>query len=193
LEKFSWKSKHSVKCKFWSDCSLSKANLINYIAIHNKIRASGLYNFQDCRIPVFSRLNISYIRQKLLNYSDYQVFDFLEYGWPVGHNGSSLRSSSCRNHTGATYFPEQSTSYLIKEASYQAVVGPFKDNPFNEPIALSPLNSVPEKDFSERRVIVELSFPEGESVNFGILKDDYLGNKISVSYPKVDDFINLIM
>jgi hypothetical protein len=46
-------------------------------------------------------------------------------------NGNSLRSSSCRNHTGATYFPEQITSYMIKEASYQAVVGPFKDNPFN--------------------------------------------------------------
>ena len=116
-----------------------------------------------------------------------------EYGWPVGHNGISFRSSSCRNHTGATDFPEQITSYLIKEVSYQAVVGPFKDNPFNEPIALSPLNSVPKTYSSERRATVHLSFPEGESVNFGILKDEYLGNKISVSYPKVDDFINLIM
>lgn len=106
----------------------------------------------------------------------------------MGHNGSSFRSSSCRNHTGATDFPEQITSYLIKEA----VVGPFKDNPFNDPIALSPLNSVPKKDSSERRVIVDLSFPEGECVNFGILKDEYLGNNISVSYPKVDDLINLI-
>jgi hypothetical protein len=110
----------------------------------------------------------------------------------VGHNGSLLRSSSCRNHTGATDFPEQMTNYLIKESSYQAVGGLIKDNPFNEPIALSPLNSVPQKDSSERRVIVDLSFPEGESVNFGILKDEYLGNKISVSYPKVDDLIHLI-
>jgi hypothetical protein len=44
---------------------------------------------------------------------------------------------------------------LIKEASYQAVVGPFKDNPFNEPTALSPLNSAPKKDSSERRDIVD--------------------------------------
>jgi hypothetical protein len=101
----------------------------------------------------------SNIRQKLLNYSDYEVFDFLEYGWPVGYNGSSFRSSSCRNHTGATDFSEQSTSYLIKEASHQAVVGPSKDNPFNDPIALSPLNSVPKKDSSERHVIVDLNFP----------------------------------
>jgi hypothetical protein len=58
------------------------------------------------------------------------------------------------------------TNYLIKESSYQAVGGLIKDNPFNEPIALSPLNSVPHKDSSERRVIVDLSCPEGESVNF---------------------------
>jgi hypothetical protein len=57
--------------------------------------------------------------------------------WPVGHNGRSFRSSSCRNHTGATDFPEQITNYLIKEASYQAVVGPFKDNP-----SLSPLYAI---------------------------------------------------
>ena len=98
----------------------------------------------------------------------------------MGHNGSSFRSSSCRNHTGATYFPEQITNYLIKEASYQAVVGPFKDNP-----SLSPLNSVPKNDPSERRVIIDLSFPEGESVNFGILKDEYLGNKIQFLIQKL--------
>ena len=192
MEKVLWKTKHSVKCEFCLDCSLSKDNLINYIEIHNKIKAFGLYNFQNCRIPVFSRLNVSYIRQKLVNYSNYQVCDFLEYGWPVVHNGISIRSSSCRNHTGATDFPEQITRYLIKEASYQAVVGPSKDNPFNDPIALSPLNSVPKKDSSERRVFVDLRFPEGESVNFGFLKDGYLGNTISVSYLKVDDLIHLI-
>jgi hypothetical protein len=111
----------------------------------------------------------------------------------VVHNGISIRSSSCKNHTGATDFPEQITSYLIKEASYQAIVGPSKGNPFNDQIALSPLNSVPRKDSSERRVIVDLSFPEGESVNFCILKDEYLGNRISVSYPKVDKFSSYVL
>ena len=96
----------------------------------------------------------------------------------MGHNGSLFKSSSCRNHTGTTYFPEQITKYLIKEASYQVVVGLFIDYPFNDQIALSPLNSVPKKDSSDRRVIVDLRFPEGESVNIGILKDEYLGGNI---------------
>ena len=50
----------------------------------------------------------------------------------------------------------------------------------------------PKKDSSERLVIDDLSFPEGESVNLGILKDEYLGNNISVPYPQVDDLIHLI-
>ena len=59
-------------------------------------------------------------------------------------------------------------------------------------MAISPLNSVPKKDSLERRVIVDLSFPEGLAVNDGISKDLYLGEKVSVHYPTVDDFVRLI-
>ena len=64
--------------------------------------------------------------------------------------------------------------------------------PFIEDMAISPLNSVPKKDSLERRVIVDLSFPEGLAVNDGISKDLYLGEKVSVHYPTVDDFVRLI-
>ena len=54
------------------------------------------------------------------------------------------------------------------------------------------MNSVPKKDSLERRVIVDLSFPEKKSVNDGILKDQYSGENILVQYPDVDCLINLI-
>jgi hypothetical protein len=97
-----------------------------------------------------------------------------------------------RNHKGATNFSTDIHTYLRKEKSYHAVVGPFKANPFIEDMAISPLNSVPKKDSLERRVIVDLSFPEGLAVNDGISKDLYLGFKVSVHYPTVDDFVRLI-
>ena len=81
---------------------------------------------------------------------------------------------------------------MKKESNYKAIVGPFKSNPFFEPMAISPINSVPKKDSLERRVIVDLSFPENNSVNDGILKDQYLGENIAVHYPTVDDLISLI-
>jgi hypothetical protein len=70
------------------------------------------------------------------------------------------------------------------------VVGPFKANPFIEGMVISPLNSVPKKDSLERRVIVDLNFPEGLAVNDGISKDLYLGEKVSVHYPTVGHIFN---
>ena len=42
-----------------------------------------------------------------------------------------------------------------------ATVGPFVENPPNSDLFISPLNSVPKKVESNRRVILDLSFPHG--------------------------------
>ena len=83
-------------------------------------------------------------------------------------------------------------TYLRKESFNKAIIGPFKDNPFQSGIKISPLNTVPKKDTTERRVILDLSFPKGASLNDFISKDEYLGENIELVYPKVDDFIQLI-
>ena len=82
--------------------------------------------------------------------------------------------------------------YLQKESSNKAIIGPFRENPFKSGIKISPLNSIPKKETSERRVIMDLSFPKGASLNDYVSKDEYLGEKIELVYPKVDDFIQLI-
>ena len=51
---------------------------------------------------------------------------------------------------------------------------------------LSPPNSVP-KGESERRIIVDLSWPIGSSVNDGIPSKQYLGVDFQLVYPVVDD------
>ena len=83
-------------------------------------------------------------------------------------------------------------SYLGKESKCNAILGPFSCNPFSTGLKISPLNTVPKKDTSERRVILDLSFPKGSAVNDFINKDEYLGEKTDLVYPKVDDFIELI-
>ena len=88
-----------------------------------------------------------------------------------------------RNHTGATEYPDSLLEYLEKEAENKSILGPFKCNPFKTPIKISPVNSVPKKDTEERRVILDLSFPHGLSINGFISKDEYLGEKIKVVYP----------
>lgn len=83
-------------------------------------------------------------------------------------------------------------SYLEKESYSVNILGPFDSSPFQTGMKISPLNTVPKKDSSERRVILDLSFPPGSAVNDFISKEDYLGEKIELVYPKVEDFIQLI-
>ena len=67
-----------------------------------------------------------------------------------------------------------------------AVIGLFSHNPFSCPVAVSPLNSVPKSDTTERRIILDLSWPVGSSVNDGIQSGSYLAQEISLVYPTVD-------
>ena len=96
------------------------------------------------------------------------------------------------NHKGESDFSNDIFNYLKKEASYGAIIGPFKNNPFVSELKISPLNTVTKRDSPERRVILDLSFPSGKSVNDHISKEFYLGEKVELSYPNVDDLVGII-
>ncbi|CAC5385337.1 unnamed protein product [Mytilus coruscus] len=97
-----------------------------------------------------------------------------------------------KNHSGARDFAKDIDKYIKKEVGYGAVLGPFASNPFNDHLVISPLNSVPKANSEERRVIMDLSFPKGKSVNDGIYKNVYLGKHVELHYPNVDNFIEII-
>ena len=71
-------------------------------------------------------------------------------------------------------------------------MGPFESNPFNAPLAYSPFQTVPKKGTEERRVVCDLSFPLGKSVNDGIPCGIYLGEESQITYPKVDNLVSII-
>ena len=71
-------------------------------------------------------------------------------------------------------------------------MGPYRNIPFSGPVGISPLSTRPKKGSTERRVILDLSFPIGGSVNDGIGKDNYLGMEAKLIFPKTDDFARRI-
>lgn len=138
-----------------------------FLDLHARVSESRVYNFQGLCLPVPSSLRLAvYLR----DYEDYAICDFLEFGWPVGFDYSSSfpKTSDFRHHKGAIDFPDAVDSYLLSETVRNAVTGPFSHNPFSCPVAVSPLNSVPKSDTTERRIILDLSWPVGSSVNDGI-------------------------
>ncbi len=71
-------------------------------------------------------------------------------------------------------------------------MGPFLVNPLPVPLVTSPLQTVSKSVGTDRRVVVNLSFPFGHSVNDGIPKDQCLGTAVKVRYPSVDAFARMV-
>ena len=143
------------------------------------------------------KLDTKFMKRMLGDYKDVLVCDLLKYGFPIGFVGKNVQFETLevwkyKNHKGAENFPEEVNKYLEKEATNSAVIGPFKSNPFTSEIKVSPLNTVPKKDTSERRIILDLSMPKGKAVNDYVNKDVYLEEEVSLVFPKVDDFIKLV-
>ena len=181
---------HSNTCKICSSVKPAKVDEIaEKVEWHKKVRDSGKYNFEGCKIRVNYKINTDYMRQMLRDYKDIRVCDLLEFGFPLGFKGDENLLPShdqiwkYRNHKGATDFAEHMIAYLEKENRNQAVLGPFKSNPFPNNLVISPLNSVPKKD-NERRVILDLSYPRNSSINDFIEKDEYLGEKNRNNFSK---------
>ena len=107
-------------------------------------------------------------RALLQDYEDRVICDFLEFGWPLGYTNQTFPVFDLRSHRGALTFPSAVQEYIRSEISLGRVAGPFAATPFHDGFVVSPLNTVAKRDCNERRVIVDLSWPRGSSVNDGI-------------------------
>ena len=171
---------------------LGESNADRYLFMHDMINQSGRPNFQGCRLPVPSTFNFEFLWHHSQNYTDKGVLDLLKFGFPINSTGSYKVCHPVKNHKGAREFPEAIDKYLRKEISHDAVIGPFSSNPFSLPCKINPLNSVPKRCSEDRRIIVDLSFPLGNSVNSTIPKDSYLGEPTELKFPTVDALIAMI-
>jgi len=187
-----WPRRHRDKCSLCANLVLGKKFIGQFLEVVQEVVSTGTHNYCGAKIRVESDLNIKVWREKLTGFDDDMVVEFLEYGFPIGMEGEVPLCSAKSNHLGARDYPAEVESYLITESSMGRILGPFKENPLQCPIHCSPLNSVAKKDCSERRFILDLSFPKGASVNDGIPKDVYLGECVKLQLPSVDKLVELV-
>ena len=159
------------------------------VSLHDKVHREGYPNRWGAKQTVKSRWNLKLFDSLLRNYKDREVVQWLRYGWPTGRLPSLPSPGQCKtNHKGASNYPKQLHKYISKESRYGAVMGPYKKIPFKDKVGISPLSTRPKRDSQDRRVILDLSFPLGDSVNDGIPKDTYMGFAANLSFPKMDQF-----
>ena len=77
------------------------------MAAHTAIKCSGLPNYLGCWLTIPSYFNFEFLEHELKDYHDKLVIDFLKYGFPVDHDGTTGVSISLHNHAGAREFKDE--------------------------------------------------------------------------------------
>ena len=182
-------------CKCGKTIRLKRNEVWGMVELFEHVNASGSPNFACCRIPIpYSSLKIPVWREKLQHYHDKIVCEFLQFGFPLDFDRKQkLSFNERRNHKGARDFPIFINKYMKREREAKRIMGPFGENPLSVPLVVSPMNTVPKDSVDERRVIVDLSWPSGSSVNDGISKDVYLGELIDLHYASVAQVCQMVL
>ena len=124
--------------------------------------------------------------QALSNHPDPQFRDYvvsgIREGFRIGFDYSKNCTAAGKNTRSANQNAAVVSDYLLTECSAGRVIGPFPENPNFNPIQVNRFGVIPKGTPGKWRLIVDLSFPEGTSVNDGIQTD-----LCSLRYVKVDD------
>ena len=160
------------------------------INAHLLIRHSGLPNYLGCRIPIASNIKYDIWAQYLEEYWDKQLPDLLKFGFPLDFDCSCSLYPTEENHKSAILNADHVNKYIVEELHHEAILGPFSDKPIQ--LHTSPLMVRDKQDSDSKRTIMDLSWPEGHSVNFGVSKDVYLGTEFVLKYPSLDSITRSI-
>ena len=95
-----------------------------------------------------------------------------------------MLTSTLQNHASAVQHGEHIDHYIDTELGQRALLGPFKGPPVASTY-ISPLMMRLKKDSIHRRVIMDLSWLPGESVNDGVDVECYMGVDAHVHLPTV--------
>ena len=168
------------------DTNVVRENNVLLKKIFDVVASTGKPNYTAARIPLPSDLNLSNWRADLAGYADYKIVDFLAYGWPIGINREAILSSQFESHPSARAHARDVTHYIATELGHRALLGPFEGPPATN-CHFSPLMTRHKRDSKFRRVIVDLSWPQGASVNDGISRTVYVDGPMTISLPTPDD------
>ena len=161
------------------------------LRLHKIIKNTGRYNFEEVQNTLNSQLNPDIWDSLRKNYWDEQLCLLIRFGFPLDFNRLAPLQSHEENDFSAKTYLEDVQAYLQEEIKHKAILGPFDQPPLPD-LHVSPFMTREKPNAPHRRVIVDLSFPHGKSVNAGIQKDIYLGTPFLLKLPTIDTITDQI-
>ena len=110
---------------------------------------------------------------------------YIKFGFSLSlTNSSQLANKEATNHYSACQYPRELQKYIDKEKSFGALLGPV-DQITHAENHCSPLMTRP-KDNGSRRVILDLLYPHGHSVNSHVDKNKFDQSFFVLKFPSID-------
>ena len=166
-----------------------------FCSVSVPVQPSGADDIFSPLAPVaqVSPLRLAQFQLELCHHPDRSAVAFvisgIQEGFRIGFKASSVSlKSASSNMRFSLEHPSVIDSYLQSEVSARRVAGPFPSPPV-APLHISRFGVIPKNNQPGKwRLILDLSSPEGHSVNDGIPKPAF-----TVQYVSVDAFIEGIM
>ena len=116
------------------------------------------------------------------------ILNGIRNGFHIGYDKTMTRQSSASNMISAAQNPEPVQKYVDNELAEQRIIGPFAASAAGE-AHVSRFGVIPKRHQPGKwRLILDLSSPEGRSINDGIDK-----GLCSLQYESVDDAARILM
>ena len=140
---------------------------------------------------VVSPLNVAQFASDLVGHPDRQAVSFvlqgLQHGFRLGFKPARRLKAAKRNKPSAFQNPHVIDDYLAREVSRCRVAGPFPSIPIPN-LQVSSFGVKPKTGQPGKwRLIIDLSFPGGYSINNGISADEF-----SMHYITLDQIIHMV-
>ena len=124
--------------------------------------------------------------------ADEIILQGIRRGFSIQYNGPPIMTPPATyNHQSAVNYPDHIDAYVTRETAESALSGPYQLPPFTPWFVASPMMSREKPNGDGRRVIVDLSFPDG-GINQYIAPHTYDGRDAIHSLPTVTSAVATI-
>ena len=137
-------------------------------------------------LPITTPLHVGIWEQCLASHPDKQFAQYIVQGL---HKGFRIGFDASRNMPSTSEQHDIVSKYLQEEIAEGRILGPFTPGELNTPIHISPIGVIPKRHQPNKwRLIVDMSSPDGFSINDGINTE-----LSSLTYIKIQDVIQQIL
>ena len=162
------------------------------VAIAKLVQETSKPNYAAARIPSVSDLNLEAWQKHLADYHDQYLFQYLKFGFHLSLSDPNDLHDTCMvNHAPVLQHPQAIKQYLDKKCKTGAMIGHFPKNP-DPGFHCSPMLTRP-KDNDKRRVIMNLSHPQGSSLNDHVDKKAFNNRLFTLCFSTIDDRVTVIV